>query len=220
MDLQVPMNQIPAVLDIGCANVTADGRVSIDAADLVRQVGRGLIRARDPNPNLIYITGVVGVRSDGWLATIFDLDAEGHGGFSPSAGGSPTTDSGEACYVRRRMTRLRSGNGVARIAELSGEIRGIGEPRAGHSVLGAFGRCCVTPADQTVEVPCVERSLLLLAAVLPLTLDMIEAVEAADAAARRAHLSAALAPKDLHATRISHDLAVKHRPPAGDTAAG
>src|SRR5262249_55117012 len=111
------------------------------------------------------------------LTTILDVDTERHRQGLLAASRAVRTHAGEAGEVGRSAERLWPANAVTGVAEVAGQPD---RRRAGGS---AF-----TTTDQAVEVLGVEAALLLLAGVLPVTLDLIELIEAADAAARRADL--------------------------------
>src|SRR5262249_35301411 len=112
----------------------------------------------------------------------------------------------EAGDVGRSGWTRRAALLVVCIAEIAAQVR-LELSRSGAGV---------TAAHQAIEVLGMERALHLLPRVLRIAWDVIEVIEAADAAARRADLAAAGAPADLRAG-LEH--AIRRHPAAGDPAA-
>src|SRR6185436_18816973 len=128
------------------------------------------------DPDAVDVGGRGGILTGARLAAVLHLDPEGHVR-RDLAIPLEVAGAGEAGDVGRRLTRLGARVGIARVAELAVE-----HARPTVQV--------VTAADEAVEVVRLEVALLLLALMHAVALDVIELVEAADAAARRADLSA------------------------------
>src|SRR5262249_35162930 len=187
VDLQVAVHEVPAVEDIGrtpCAEflISRIGNVGVGvvAADVHRQALYGFSARRDPDPDPVLVIGFIGVLPSAWFAVVFHFDTEGHIDGLLAAGFGVRSGTREAGQVGRSLTRFGAADAVARIAQCSVE--------RGHQ--GAAWRVAFAAADQAVEVGGLEAALLLLAGMFPVALDVVERIEAADAAAWRAYLAA------------------------------
>src|SRR6185503_13538674 len=175
MDLDVPVCHGAAIVDVR-RMVGRSNRVRVRAAGAGREALGRLLALRYPHTDAVDVGGRGGLLTAAGLAAVFHLDTEGDVR-RDLAIALEVAGAGEAGDVGRCRARFGAGLGIARVAELPVE-----HPRPAVQVTAA--------ADEAVEVVRLEVALLLLALMHPVALDVVELVEAADAAARRADLAA------------------------------
>src|SRR5262245_25866782 len=152
VDLQVPMDQVPAVADVRRTDVQHVVRV---AADRIDQIVDVFLLRGDPDADQVGVLGVARVLAGARFATVLDLDPERHADRAASVGPVVVSHAREAGDVRRSRTRLGAGLRIVGVAQVA--VQNAGAARA-----------VVAAAHEAGVVRCVARAAVLLEDARPL----------------------------------------------------